>query len=367
MKTGPKVTKKDAAVVKEETTQMTPKKFLMNILNGLALGAVVVLIPGALLGELFRALLPVFPAGAVVLNATSLSNSMMGLASGFIIGLIFKFTPIQMISLGLATMFAGGAAIFDSGTIMLVSTGDIINMGITASVGVGIILFLKNKLMDYHMLIIPATVLLIAGGVGMLTLPYVVQINTLVGSFIMQLLELQPLLMSILISMLFAFLIVSPLTTVGIAVAISLAGVGAAAANLGIVATSFSLAIAGWKVNTIGMGIVHVLGSPKISMPVVLSKPRTMLPVFANAAVTGAFAAIFSLEGTPMSAGFGISGLIGPINAINLTADGWTIQNILIVTLVFIVIPVTFGFIFNFVFTKLWAIVKPEDYKIVVS
>lgn len=367
MKSGPNVEKSDAAVMKEQEAKLTPKQFFMNILNGLALGTVIVLIPGALLGELFRALLPVFPAGEMILNATSLSNSMMGFACGFIVGLVFKFTPIQSTSLGLAAMFAGGAASFVDGGIALASTGDIINMGIAASIGVLIVLFFQNKLVDYHLLIIPTLVLLVAGGIGVFTLPYVVQINTLVGSFIMQLLDFQPLLMSILISMVFAFLIVSPLTTVGIAVAISLAGIGSAAANLGIVATSFSLAIAGWKVNPVGTGIVHILGSPKISMPVAIAKPLTMVPVFANAAVTGAFAAIFGLEGTPMSAGFGISGLIGPINAINLTADGWTLQNILIVTLVFVVVPIVFGFIFNYIFTKVWPIVKPEDYKIIVN
>ncbi|WP_228410474.1 hypothetical protein [Erysipelothrix piscisicarius] len=36
------------------------KGFGMKILNGVAIGSVVVLIPGALLNEIFKALLPIF-------------------------------------------------------------------------------------------------------------------------------------------------------------------------------------------------------------------------------------------------------------------------------------------------------------------
>ncbi len=43
------------------TQQVTPREFIMNILNGLAIGTVIVLIPSALLSELCKALLPTFP------------------------------------------------------------------------------------------------------------------------------------------------------------------------------------------------------------------------------------------------------------------------------------------------------------------
>ena len=46
------------------------KEFTMNVLNALALGVVVTLIPGALLGELVKALLPVFPQGQLIIQAT---------------------------------------------------------------------------------------------------------------------------------------------------------------------------------------------------------------------------------------------------------------------------------------------------------
>ena len=46
----------------KEVIKQTPKSFTMNVLNGLAMGTVVVLIPGAIaiLGELMKALLPMW-------------------------------------------------------------------------------------------------------------------------------------------------------------------------------------------------------------------------------------------------------------------------------------------------------------------
>lgn len=65
-----------------------------------------------------------------------------------------------------------------------------------------------------------------------------------------------------------------------------------------------------------------------------------------------------------MSAGFGFSGLVGPINFLNLAENGWSIGNILIAILAFVVAPISFGLLFKYVFTKLIPIVSPEDYRL---
>lgn len=348
-----------------ETEKLTAKAYAMNVLNGLAIGTVVALIPGALLGELFKALLPVFPQGQLVLNATTMSNSMLGLVVGVLIGMNFKFTPIQSASLGLAVIFAGGAVQFSPEGLSLAGTGDVINMGITGAIGVGIILLLGNKLKAYTILLIPPIVLIVGGGLGVFLLPYVAGITKLIGLFVAQLLTLQPIVMSVLIAIVFSILIVSPITTVGIAVAVSLAGIGSGAGNLGVCAAGFGLAIAGWGVNPIGTNLAHFIGSPKMSMPNVFAKPKIMIPIICNAAVLGALAALFNIQGTPMSAGFGFSGLVGPVNHLNIV--GWTAGNIIITLLVFLVAPVALGIAFNYLFTKAWPIISREDYKLNIS
>ncbi|WP_192986079.1 PTS transporter subunit IIC [Carnobacterium mobile] len=348
-----------------ETERLTPKKYAMNVLNGLAIGTVVALIPGALLGELFKALLPAFPQGQFVLNATAMSNSMLGLVVGVLVGINFKFTPIQSTSLGLAAILGGGAVQFAAEGLTLNGTGDVINVGITAAIAAGIILLLGNRLKAYTILLIPPIVMIVGGGIGLFLLPYVKGITTLIGIFVAQLLNLQPIVMSVLIAIIFSVLIVSPITTVGIAVAISLVGIGSGAGNLGVCAAGFGLAIAGWNVNPIGTSLAHFIGSPKISMSNVFAKPKIMLPIICNAASLGVLAAIFNIQGTPMSAGFGFSGLVGPVNHLNIV--GWTAGNIMITVLIFLVAPIALGIGFNYLFTKIWPIISPDDYRLEVA
>ncbi|VHF07546.1 PTS EIIC component [Streptococcus pyogenes] len=183
----------------------------------------------------------------------------------------------------------------------------------------------------------------------------------MIGQGIASLLGLQPILISLLIAMIFCFLIVSPITTVGIALAINLSGIGSGAANLGICAASFGLCLAGWAVNSKGTSLAHVLGSPKISMANVLSKPKIMLPMLCSAAVLGA---IFNIQGTPASAGFGISGLIGPINALNLAKGEWSPVNILLIIIIYVGAPIVLNMIFNYLFIKVLKVIDPMDYKL---
>lgn len=348
----------------EAVVKQTPKSFAMNVLNGLAMGTVVVLIPGAILGELMKALLPMWSGFSTLIAATAISTTMMGLVIGMFVGMNFKFNPIQSASLGLAVMFAGGSPNLVEGAISMQGTGDIINMGLTAALGVLLIQFLSDKTKSFTLIVVPTVTLLVAGGIGRVLLPYVKMITAMLGQGIASLLGLQPILMSLLIAMIFCFLIVSPITTVGIALAINLSGIGSGAANLGICAASFGLCLAGWSVNSKGTSLAHVLGSPKISMANVLSKPKIMLPMISSAAVLGVIGAIFNIQGTPASAGFGISGLIGPINALNLAEGGWTPTNILLIALIFIGAPIVLNFFFNYLFVKVLKIIDPMDYKL---
>ena len=162
--------------------------------------------------------------------------------------------------------------------------------------------------------------------------------------------------------MIFACLVVSPVTSVGIALAINIDGIASGAANLGICACGFTLAIAGWAVNSKGVCFAHFIGSPKISMANIFAKPKIMLPVLCSAAVSGVFAAILNIKGTAMSAGFGFSGLVGPLAHL-ATTDGSAFE-LLKAALVFALIPIVSGFFFVKLFTKIIPIIKPEDYKL---
>ncbi len=208
------------------------------------------------------------------------------------------------------------------------------------------------------------TTLSITTGLGFLLLPYVKQITSMLGQFVATLTELQPVPMTMAIAVMFAMMIVSPIATVGIATAISLSGIASGAANLGICAAGFGLCIAGWKANAVPTSLAHFIGSPKMQMANVVKKPKIMLPVICSAAITGSLASFLDLQGTPFSAGFGFSGLIGPINALALKADGWTVGNIITTFIAFLVVPVVLGFAFNYLFNEKLGIASSDDYKL---
>lgn len=340
------------------------RTFVMNILNGVATGIVVVLIPGALLSELFKALVGVLPQLTIVLNALNMSNSLMGVVCGISIGTRFGFTPIESFSLGLATHLASGSVLFKNGTMIMNGTGDIINMMITAAIGSCVILLIGDKLKSFSLLVIPPVLLAIIGVSGLLLYPYVSQITAFIGVGVKQLTALQPALMSVLLAEVFALLILSPITTVGIALAVSLSGLGSGAANLGICAAGFGYAIMGWKVNSRGTSLAMFMGSPKMALPVVMRNFKTFIPIAANAAILGLLGYFFNIKGTPMSAGFGISGLVGPLNHINLAAEGWSVTNVVVALLVFIIAPIFLALLFKYVFTTVIPLVNEEDYQL---
>ncbi|MCI1987513.1 MAG: PTS sugar transporter subunit IIC [Lactobacillus sp.] len=339
------------------------KTVTMNILNGLSIGIIVALIPGAILNALVNALLPTWPQLGFITVFTGAAQTMMPLLSAVCVGMLAKFTPIQTTSLALAALIGAGNVTAAKTGFSLAGTGDIINTGITLAIGYVLILWLGNALKAYTILLMPSILLIVAGGLGHLTLGPVSAFTQAIGVVVKNLTVMQPIAMGILMGIAFGLLIVSPISTVGIATAITLAGIGAGSANLGVVGTQFALTVYGWSANSFGTSIAHFLGSPKMQMANIFSRPKLFLPILINAGIMGGLGAIFNIQGTPMSAGFGFAGLIGPLAA--LDGIGHTTAGSLIeVTLLFLIIPVALAIVSNILFTKIWHYQKASDYEL---
>lgn len=337
--------------------QMSFKEFINKVLTGMSVGIVVALIPGALLGELAKAL-----QWDLVVSLSTMSTRMAAIVMGLTIAMQFKLTPIQSATLAITTGIASGALQFADGALVLTGIGDVINAGLAAMIAVAMMLWVGGRFKAYTILLIPSLVIIGVGALGLWMLPAVSEITRYVGEMVDAFTDFTPVFAGILISLTFALMIVSPISTAAVAISISLSGVGSGAANLGICAAGFGLAIAGSRVNGLGTSIAHFLESPKMQMANLIKKPVMIVPILLNAAVCGAVAGILGIQGTPASAGFGISGLIGPINHLN--SVGYDVKNILITGLVFIVIPVVGGYLTTYVCEKQLKIVQAEDYRI---
>lgn len=210
--------------------------------------------------------------------------------------------------------------------------------------------FLTPKLGSYTVLLLPLIVAVIAGSVGQFMLPYTKMITGAVGQTIGTLTNFQPLVMGMLMGIAFAALIVSPISSVGIAMAIGVEGIASGSANLGIMSS---------KVNGFGTTIAHFIGTPKIQMANMLKNPRLFLPVIASAGIAGLVGAIFKISGTANSAGFGSAGLIGPMAAYQEMAGGPLAIGFIL--LLFAGMPILLGFVMRYIFIQKLQFVREED------
>ena len=200
--------------------------------------------------------------------------------------------------------------------------------------------------------------------IGYLILPFVKTATGLLGVAIANVTTLQPILMGAIISVIFCIIILSPISTVGVATVIMLSGIGSGAANLGIVAAGVGLTFASYKANSLGTALAHVLGSPKIQMRNFFMKPKIAFPMLITAAILGALAGVLNIQGTPYSAGFGLSGLVGPLNYINLAEGGSTSKNVTIMISTFFILPIVLNLSLIYVFSRKLKMIKAEDYKL---
>ena len=220
-----------------------------------------------------------------------------------------------------------------------------------------LVIVLEPRLGQLKIIFLPTITLLIGGGIGLATLPWMIRIQNAIGNVVAVATHLSPLPMGIFLGLAFAALIVSPISSVGIATALGIAGVVSGAANAGIVAGALTLAWMSASVNPLGGTIAHVIGSPKIQMANMLRKPLLFIPVMIAAGIAGGVATLLSIKGTPFSAGFGASGLFGPLTALQ-ASDGAYIWLRLLGA--YIIVPVISAWLMNLIFVKKTSLTLPD-------
>jgi len=335
------------------------KENLFKVLNGMSIGIIVALVPSAIFGNIIDLL---FDAPRLMM-LMSFSTTMLCMTIGICIGLQFKLDPISLCVLAITTMVSGGAVRgIVEGAIQVQGSGDILNATLGAVLSLLLIHYLGRRLKAYKLLILPGLSILLIGTITSFTAAPVGAITTFIGMVVAHFTTLQPLIMSILIAISFGLIIVSPLSTVAVALLIGLSGTGSAAANVGATAVGMSLAILNYRSNGLGTALAHFLGSPKIQVSNFIKAPIMIVPGLAAGAIAAISVPIFGAVGTPMSAGFGISGGIGPLGHLGLT--GFDPYNIFVALFVFITVPAITSFAMVFLFRNCLKIVRDEQYKL---
>ena len=337
-----------------ETQKETAGSFILKVLNGATIAIVVALIPNAILATFLKpfASNPLF---ANWLHIVQVFQYFTPLMAGYLISMQFKLNPIQSSCVGGAAYIGSGAWKFVEVTMdgnvtnifRLAGIGDVINTMLTAAIAVGMLMLIKDRFGSTAVVAMPIVVGVGAALIGLLLLPFVKQITTGIGVVINEFTHLQPLLMSILICCSFAFIIISPISTVAIGLAIQLNGISAGASAMGVAATAVALVVHSWKVNNSGVTLAIALGAMKLMMPNVFKYPIILVPCLTTAVISAIPVALFSVSGTAQSAGFGLVGLVGPLASIDAGL------NIALAVVVWLIVPILAALASKIVFEKI--------------
>lgn len=349
-------------MVKYKSSESSGKQFFTNILQAVGAGVVIALLPNALLGELLK----FFKEGNQLLESIYQLVVLIQSFMAFIIGVLaahqFKFNGAGAAMVGVSAMLGSGAVKNTADGFVLNGIGDIINTILIVIVACFLYLLLCDKLGSLEMIILPVLIPVISGVIGLYTLSYVSNVTKGLGHVVSSFTELNPMLMSILICITYSLLMVTPISVVAIATAIGLSGLGSGAANMGIVAACVTFLFGSIRVNSVGVNLVLIIGAAKMMIPVYFKHLIIAVPLTINGIIGGLIAYFIGIHGTPMSAGFGYTGLVGPINAFN-RMDGDPMTNIILLIFGYFIIPFVAAFFVHELCKKFIAKYSDEIYR----
>ncbi|RIY38458.1 PTS sugar transporter subunit IIC [Psittacicella gerlachiana] len=303
---------------------MSIKSFCIKTLNAGGLGIVIPLIPYAILGSLLK---PLAANSDIIATFLQYCQNIQGVAPiliGFLVATFVGLNPlragvvsfISFLSAGNLTLVqlftAEGIA---TNVLRLQGLGDLVNAIFMAGLSSAIILKMNNIFRSLEIICLPIVGVIFAYIGRDFSLPIVSNITTWIADAVEYFTTLNPVLMSLLIGATFAILIISPISSVVIALAIKLSAVNSGIANLGCSATMISVLIGSLFVNKPGVSVTVGLGIVKMLVGNLLKYPILCLPLAVSGALCGLSAYLLGIQGTAFSAGFGYSGLIGPLAA----------------------------------------------------
>ncbi|WP_104696380.1 PTS sugar transporter subunit IIC [Helicobacter salomonis] len=330
------------------------KDFLLKLLYGMALAVVIALAPNAILGALLKPYNHIHVI-ALFLDALVILQALVSLITGVLVGLAFNFNPMKSAIIGVATFIASGVVKHGAHGLVLVGIGDLLNVLIIAACAVLLTKWLGDKFGSLTIILQPMVVSAGCGCVGLLLLPYTTQITKEIGHGIVYFTQLHPLPMSVLISISYAIIIISPISTVAVSLIIGISGLASGAANLGVTSTTAVLIVGSLLAkNKTGVSVAILLGGMKMMIPNLFKAPIMYVCIIANGVVGGLITYFFQITGDAKSAGFGIVGLIGPIKAYEEALLHNLDQPFVRVIIAYALLPFVAALILHFICCKLF-------------
>ncbi len=284
--------------------------YAIDALGSMALGLFASLLMGTIFNTL-GSLVGDSSVGSFFNEIGTFASQATGPAMAVAIGHALKASPLVLFSLtgvGIAANSLGGAG------------------GPLAVYFVAIIATEFGKLVSKQtrvdIIVTPGVTLLVGVGAAMLIAPSIGAFAVAIGDAINWATNQQPFIMGILVSVIVGMVLTLPISSAAICAALGLVGLAGGAAHAGCCAQMVGFAVMTYKENGPGGLLAQGLGTSMLQVPNILKNPRIWIPPTLAAAITGPLATmVFKLEmnGSPIAAGMGTSGMVGPIGVIT----GW--------------------------------------------
>lgn len=352
--------------IMKEFRQIRQSTFWLKILSAVAMAIVVGVTPSAIVSPLSSFLAKGSGLWTSINMATGMCQFAVPVAAGVLAAAQFNFTMVERASVGLAAFISSGAAVYKNGQWILMGMGDLINVILITAVAIFAIYLVREHVGSFALIVDSILCGSIVGAFGSWTYTYVHMLSTGIGSIVNSFTTLQPIVMTLLLGMVFALLICTPISAIAIAYTIGLSGLAGGTPSVGITACFMFVAIATYKSNGVGLSIAMFFGSVKMMMANFVKHPRMLVPIAIVGALGGLTNSLFfKFTSIPQFAGFGQPA--APIQVYS-TLQGSASMKLLLLALAYYILPLVYGLIAFYIFKKyLPKLFNEDDWKVDLS
>lgn len=282
----------------KQTLKKGLKRYGLDAFSAMALGLFSSLIIGLILSQLSR--LPGLGFIKEFSDILSAQSPVVGAAIGVAIAHGLEAKPLVLFSsaatgaFGYSYMNAGPMGAF-----------------VAAVVGaeIGKLVAGKTKV---DIVLVPSVTILAGGLAGKFIGPYISLFMVWLGRVINTATTLHPIPMGILVSTSMGMILTAPISSAALAISMQMSGLAAGAATVGCSTQMIGFAVASYRENKMGGLIAQGIGTSMLQISNIIRKPQIWIPPILASAILGPISTtILKMEGTPIGAGMGTSGLVG--------------------------------------------------------
>ena len=289
----------------------------------------------------------------------TIAISLMAPAVGAGVALMLGANALVIFSAMIAAAVGAGAlSITEAG--VLIKAGEPIGALLTATIATFVGKRISGKT-PLDMMVIPLGTMLIAGFAGLWLSTVIAPILTTVGGVIKASTAGNPLLSSIILAMVWGLFLISPASSVALAMALDLSGIAGGAALAGCAAHFIGFSIISWKENQLGGILAQGMCTPKVQLPNITKNPYILVPTLIASAIVGPISAlVFKIEAGKEIAGMGLSSFVAPLQLLTSYDLGFILPAMLI-TYILVPAAISYGI---YLMLKKFGKIKENDLRL---